>query len=77
MGEGMAWNPTPQVAAARDYGKRFGRQQVIILALDRKEGTYEVVTYGETMALCAGAKRLGDVAALAAMRAMWEDDFET
>lgn len=59
----MAWNPSPKVADCREIARKWGnKHQVIILAVDRKAGTLQLVTYGETKALCADAKRLGDLA---------------
>ena len=59
----MAWNPSPKVADCRDIARKWkGKDQVIILAIDRKSGTLEMATYGETKALCADAKRMGDAA---------------
>lgn len=55
----MAWNPSPKVAVARDFGKRFEKQQVFIIALDRNKRTCEVISYGETKTLCDEAKKLG------------------
>ena len=57
----MAWNPSPKVAAARDYAKKFGKQQVIILAID-KEDKLDYASYGETKPLCSMAKILADIA---------------
>jgi hypothetical protein len=54
----MAFNPTPEVAAARDFARKFNKQQVIILSLDND--TLSVATYGETVQLCAETKTLGD-----------------
>ena len=54
----MAFNPTPEVAAAREFARKFKKQQVIIIAIDND--TLQVATYGETVALCAEAKKLGD-----------------
>lgn len=58
----MSWNPSPKVAAARDYGMKFGKQQVIILALgltpDGQNVAFEVISYGQTRELCATAGRL-------------------
>lgn len=65
----MAWNPSPKVAAARDIARRFGKQQVIVVMLDLERGTIESATYGETKALCADAKRLGDAAYDAVIKA--------
>jgi len=56
----MAWNPSPKVAAARDFGKKFKKQKVIILALDEQAGTFELTSYGETKKKCAEAKVVAD-----------------
>jgi hypothetical protein len=37
----MAWNPDPKVAAAREFGKKFGKDVVIILSLNTTQGTVE------------------------------------
>ena len=58
----MAWNPSPKVAAARDIGKKFRKPQVVVLMIDEDAGTLEFASYGETRALCAKAKKIGDVA---------------
>ena len=55
----MAWNPSPKVAVARDFGQKFDKQQVFIVSLDRNRRTVEVISYGQTKALCAEAKALG------------------
>jgi hypothetical protein len=56
----MAWNPSAKVADCREIARKWGKRQVIILALDGE--TLQLVTYGETPRLCAEAKRLGDAA---------------
>jgi hypothetical protein len=66
----MAWNPSPKVAAARDYGNKFGADQVIIIAIDNKRETIEAVSYGETKRLCAETKGLADVAYHAVIEAL-------
>ena len=58
----MAWNPSPKVAAAREIGRRFRKDQVIVLLIDRSAGTLEYASYGRTPELCAEARRLTDVA---------------
>lgn len=59
----MAWNPSPKVADCREIARKWGhKHQVIILAVDRDKGTLQLATYGETKALCADAKRLGEMA---------------
>jgi len=65
----MAWNPSPKVAAARDIARKFKKQQAIVLLIDTEQGTLELASYGETKALCAEAKRLGDAAYGAVMEA--------
>jgi len=66
----MAWNPSPKVAAARDFADKFKKQQVIIIALDLEANTLEATTYGETKQLCTATKRLGDAAYDAVMDAL-------
>ena len=58
----MAWNPSPKVAFARDYGKKFGADQVIIIAIDNRRETMEAVSFGETKSSCAEAKRFANAA---------------
>ena len=58
----MAWNPSPKVADCREIARKWGKQQVIIIAVDYKTGTLEYASYGETMTLCADAKQLADLA---------------
>ena len=63
----MAWNPSPKVADCREIARKWGHQRVIIIALNHYN--IEMVTYGETKALCDDAKRLGDAAYDAVMKA--------
>jgi len=65
----MAWNPSPKVAAARDIAEQFDKQQAIVILIDLKAQTIESITYGKTKALCTDAKRLGDAAYDAVMKA--------
>lgn len=55
----MAWNPTPEVAAARDFAAKFGCDRVIILFTTpaQKMG---FASYGATTALCDETKTLAD-----------------
>ncbi len=57
----MAWNPEPEVAFAREYGKKFNKDKVIILGIDEAKGTFELVSYGKTKEKCAEAKKTADV----------------
>lgn len=52
----MAWNPSPEVAAARDFAKKFGAKRVIIM-YDMGD-KFGAASYGETKTLCASAKRI-------------------
>lgn len=54
----MAWNPSPEVAAARDFAKQFGWDRVVIL-YDSK-GKFGYTSYGATKGLCASARRIAD-----------------
>jgi len=56
----MSWNPSPEVAAARDYGKKFNKDKVIILGIDELKGTFEIISYGKTKEKCSEAKKIAD-----------------
>lgn len=58
----MAWNPSPKVAAARDIGEKFGKQEVIVIMIDHRSGTMEYASWGTTVNLCRSAKKKADVA---------------
>lgn len=52
----MAWNPSPKVATAREFGIRFKYDKVIIIGVNESDGKFEVVSYGETKRKCAEAE---------------------
>lgn len=56
----MAWNPTPEVAMARDYANKFKQTKVIILAIDEKAEKYGVISYGENKQKCNEAKAIAN-----------------
>lgn len=56
----MAFNPSPKVAAARDYAKKFGHEAVLIISFGHNFSTYEIVSYGEDKKRCAEAKSIAD-----------------
>ena len=58
----MAWDTSPKVATARDIGKSYGADKVIVLLIDEEAGTMEAISYGKNKAECAAAKRLSDIA---------------
>ena len=55
----MAWNPSPEVAAARDFAKKFGANRVIIF-FTLPDGRPGYASYGTTLALCAEARKIAD-----------------
>lgn len=56
----MAWNPTPEVAALRDFGKKFDRPVVVTISLDPNGKSFHLTTYGKTRSLCKVAGSFGD-----------------
>ncbi len=56
----MAWNPSPKVADLREISRKWGYDQVVVLAVNTKNGTFETVSYGETRALCDAAKKINE-----------------
>ena len=55
----MAFNPSPKVAAARDFANKFGQEMVIIVHIDRA-GKIGYASYGGTQSLCHKAKVIAD-----------------
>jgi hypothetical protein len=55
----MAWNPTPEVAAARDFGNRFGADRVVIF-YTLPDGRFGWASYGKTRALCAETRKIAE-----------------
>jgi len=61
----MAWNPSPEVAVARDAAKRLGDIAGVnvsrcIVTYTTEDGRVGYASFGATKALCDDAKRLGD-----------------
>ena len=55
----MAWNPEPEVAAARDFGKKFDADRVVII-YTKPDGKVGMASYGKTKALCERTKPIGN-----------------
>lgn len=55
----MAWNPSPEVAVARDAARKLGADRAVIF-YTKPDGQFAYASYGETRALCAEAKKMGD-----------------
>ena len=54
----MAFNPSKEVAAARDFAKKFNKRQVVIIYVDDEKFGYS--SYGATKAECNKARKLAD-----------------
>ena len=58
----MAWNPSPEVAVARDAALKLGdSDQVIVIYVRRDVGKIGMASYGKTKELCSQAGKLGDL----------------
>jgi hypothetical protein len=57
----MAFNPSSQVAVARDAASKLGAEQVIVVYVNHSTGKIGMASYGQTRALCSQAGKLGDV----------------
>ena len=61
----MAWNPSPEVAVARDAAHKLGSlvgsgvRQIVVLYVT-EDGRLGLASYGKDKANCAKAKWLGD-----------------
>ena len=58
----MPWNPSPKVQTAREVAAKWGADQVVILLVNQRQGTLEMISYGKNARLCDEAGRLGDAA---------------
>lgn len=59
----MAWNPSPQVAVARDAAQKLGdADQAIVIWINRSTNQFGMASYGRTKSLCSDAGRYGDAA---------------
>jgi len=54
------WNPSPEIAAAREYDKKFDRPVVVVFSLEKCGNRFSVTTYGRSKALCTLAAEFGD-----------------
>ncbi len=55
----MAWNPSPEVAVAREAAKQLGANTTVVI-FTRSNGQFGAASYGKTLALCAEAGKLCD-----------------
>lgn len=55
----MAWNPSPEVAVARDFAAKFGADRVIIF-YTTPDGKYGYASYGQNRELCGATRKAAD-----------------
>ena len=55
----MSWNPSPEVAVARDAAKKLKAEVGCVIVWVNSD-TFGVVSYGHTKALCDRMQKLGD-----------------
>lgn len=55
----MAWNPSPEVAIARDAAKQLKADRVVIM-FTTADGKLGYASYGETKSKCNEAKGMAD-----------------
>lgn len=56
----MAWNPDPKVRDVAELAKKWGSDQIIVLAIDQQHGTFGTVSYGKNLLFCSTAKRINE-----------------
>lgn len=54
----MPWNPSPKIQDLRLLAPKWGYDQIIVLAINSKTGTFETVSYGATQQLCNDAQKI-------------------
>lgn len=68
----MAWNPSPEVAVARDAAKKLGDVPVCIVLYVTNDDKLGMASFGKDRQLCNFAGKLGD-AAFDAVMAKWTE----
>ncbi len=56
----MAWNPSPDVAALREFAAKFNRPIVVTLSIEPDGQRFHVTTFGKTQKLCKLAASFGE-----------------
>lgn len=56
----MAWDPSPEVAVARDAAKSLGNVPMCIVVYVTDERQVGMASYGRTPALCKRTGKIGD-----------------
>jgi hypothetical protein len=55
----MAWNPSPDIAALRDFSKRFDKPVVVAFSINADRESFTITTYGRDKKLCKLAGAFG------------------
>ncbi len=55
-----AWNPSPEVAVARDAAKAFDADMCVVIFVNAKKERMGYASYGANPALCAETKKMAD-----------------
>lgn len=58
----MAWNPSPEVAVARDAAKALGNAPMCVVLYVTDDQKLGMASYGRTKELCKQAAFIGDKA---------------
>ena len=69
----MPYNPSPQVALARDAARKLGAERAVIVYV-LPDGRFGYASYGETAKLCSSARKLADCLYDAAERFLVEEE---
>lgn len=56
----MAWNPSPEVAVARDAAKALGDAEMCIVVWFTRDNQLGMASFGKTKSLCQQAGIIGD-----------------
>lgn len=56
----MSWNPSPEVAIAREFGNKFNYDKVYIIGLNERSGKVELISYGVNKVKCSEASKSAD-----------------
>lgn len=56
----MTWNPSKEVAAARDFSNKFNFNKVFIIGVNETTGQFMTVSYGKNKKQCAEATKTID-----------------
>ena len=56
----MAWNPSPEVAVARDAARKLNATTGCLIIYINQDGSFGMASYGHTRQMCSKMGKLGD-----------------